>query len=236
MITTHGCVTGGRRSLGQTGFSLIELLVVMGIIGILTVLSMQGFLAVTRGSSLTAAGQFLRDGLEFARQTAESKNSTVEVRIYQLPANASSTPTDYRAFQIFLKGGQTTPVYTAVTKITYLPQPIVLSTDATKTTFLNLTYVNTGGQTVNQPVPGATPPAGAAAVSLPVYGTNYNYLYFCYTPSGGTNLPPPPPASNQWFATLVPKNSPLIAGNGVPSDFVTVIIDPALGNARLFHP
>jgi uncharacterized protein (TIGR02596 family) len=204
------------------GFTLIEMLVVLAIIALLAALAIPGFLAITRGSNLTTAGDFLRDGLEMARQTAAAKNSTVEVRIYQLPATSTSAPTDYRAFQVFLKGTETVPTYTPVTAIIYFPQAIILSTDPTKTSFLTLS---------NQPNPGASPPANALPVSLPVYGTNYNYLYFTYTPGGGTNLDP----TLQWFATLVPKNAS--AGNGgLPADFVTVTVDPIMGNARIYRP
>ena len=203
---------------------------VIGIIAVMTAVVMQSFQSYTRSLNLTTAGQFFRDGLELARQTAVARNSTVEVRIYQLPATPGSTPANYCAFQAFLKGNQTVPTYTAITAINYFPKSIVLSTDSTKTSFLS--SINQG-LTVVGPAAGASPPASAAPISLPSCGTNYNYLYFCYTPSGGTNLSP----AAQWFATLMPQNVPVNAGNGgLPTDFATVQIDPVMGNARVYHP
>ncbi|MCE0497451.1 MAG: Verru_Chthon cassette protein D [Methylacidiphilales bacterium] len=203
---------------------MIELLVVIAIIALMTALTMQSFQSYTRSFSLTTASAYLRDGLELARQTAVSKNSTVEVRFYQLPASSSSTLSGYCAFQAFLKGNLTPPTYTAITAIIYFPRSIVLSTDSTKTSFLTLS---------GQPAAGSSPPSSATPISLPTCGTNYNYLYFCYTPSGGTNLSP----TGSWFATLVPENAPTSTSNGgLPTDFATVQVDPVMGNARVYHP
>ncbi len=209
--------TGSHRA-----FSLLELLVVMAILAILVAAAIPGINYLNRDLNLTTAGDLLRDSLELARQTAATKNSTVEVRLYQLPDQGGTTPSSYRAFQLFLKGEGTVPTYTALTKITYLPQGIILMADKTKTTFLAPT---------GQPASGATPPSGATAFALPGCGTNYNYAYFCYKPSGRTDLDP----TLKWFATLVGKNAP-IAQNDLPTNFLTVQVDPLLGKAMIYRP
>jgi uncharacterized protein (TIGR02596 family) len=210
------------RNNSTRGFSMVELLVVMAIIGLMGALAMSSFRYVTMGSNLTTASQMLRDNFELARQVAVTKNATVEVRIYQLPATGSSTPTDYRAVQLFLKGDSTPPTYTPITMITYWPQSVVLSTDSSKTSFLSIT---------GQPASGANPPSSAAAVSIPVYGTNYNYIFFCYKASGRTDLN----LSQNWFATLIPKNAAAVNGT-LPANFATVQIDPIMGKTQVFRP
>lgn len=67
----------------RQAFSLVELLVVMAVIGLLAVVVVPSAGSIMRGSQLTSAGQTFYDQCVLARQTAISRNHTVEVRFYQ---------------------------------------------------------------------------------------------------------------------------------------------------------
>jgi len=210
----------GRCS--SSGFSLVELLVAIAIIALLAVLAAPAFQSISNSFNLANGGQALHDTLELARTTAISKDTNVEVRLYQLPDNAGGAPDNYRAFQIFLKSSDTPPVYTAVTKMVYLPPGVIVSTNTATTDFLTLS---------GEPATGATPPFSATPISLPTYGTNYNYLYFCFEPNGGTDLT----SGKKWFATVMLQNGPTNSV-GVSNNFITVQVDPVMGRVTMYEP
>src|SRR5688572_11545085 len=81
MLALFQSVTGFKTA--RQGVTVVELLVVIGIIVILATLSAPAVNRVMRASQLTYAGSLLSDHLALARQTALSKNHNVEFRFYQ---------------------------------------------------------------------------------------------------------------------------------------------------------
>src|SRR5471032_3410959 len=91
------------------GFSLLELLLVMALVAGLIVLVMEGYSASAQASAVTTGADMLSDALTEARASAVAQNTTVEVRIYDLPPQAGGAP-GYDALQLhWLKSGGTTP-------------------------------------------------------------------------------------------------------------------------------
>ena len=212
------------------GFSLVELLVVLGIMAIMMAIMVPSITSVMRSYQLDSAAQGMLGQLTFARQTAQTEGGTttaacaVQVRIYELPDyNQSSTgaPAVYRGMQAFLESAPTstnTVTVTAITKPYFFPAPIIISTNTTVSTLLNQSP--TLGSTLNPSFP------------LPVYQNNYKYVVFRFTPTGQTDLP-----ATQTLITLISESAATThAAYSLPANYQTIQIDPINGAIRSYRP
>lgn len=221
----HGIRPGQANSAknrvrdSRHAFSLVEILVVIGIVAAISAATLPAFNQIIFGSNLIVSGELLRDNLTLARQTALTRNRPVEVRFYKLQANDASSP-EYQALQLFIKTNSAT--YEALTKVIYFRKSIILSTDTALSSLFDTNKLNT-----------ATGEGNAADFKLPGIGTNYQYLSFNFKPDGGTNLSQVKP--QDCYVTLVAKTSATTAGK-VPSNFVTVQIDPVVGKISVLRP
>jgi uncharacterized protein (TIGR02596 family) len=84
-IFARKSIPGTRVVFLAGGFSLIELLVVMGLIGILAVLTVPALNSIGGGHAVTREGQALNDQLNLARQMALSRNRETELRLISYP-------------------------------------------------------------------------------------------------------------------------------------------------------
>jgi len=92
----------------SSGFSLVELLVVVVIIGVVMRFALPAVGSLLKGSSLSRAANMLTDEMSRARQYAISKNRAVEVRFYrfadpEVPGENVNDPTtgSFRGLQCF---------------------------------------------------------------------------------------------------------------------------------------
>ncbi len=223
-----------HHPLKRDGFTLVELLTVMAVISLIAVLSLPAVNTILRGSLLTQGAQMINDQLGLARQTALSKNRSVEVRFYQFgdpeaPGEIPATPSSgkYRAMQLFEM--QDSGAAVAMGKALRLPQSIILDSStgggpgATLSSLLDI---------------GTTPSlkkvwsALDLQVSVPrVNGTNYNCCAFRFLPDGSTNLSPFSPPG-PWFLTL----RSLTDVKSPPANFFTIQIDATNGHIKTFRP
>ena len=70
-------------SFASRAFSLVELLVVMAVIAIVAGFAVPAVTTMLKGSQLTQGSQMVVDQIALARQTALSRNRSVEVRFYK---------------------------------------------------------------------------------------------------------------------------------------------------------
>jgi len=195
-------------------FSLVELLVVMAIMGLMAALVLPALTQTLRASKLTTAGQTMMDELNLARQTAQSRNTPVEVRYYKLPDysdSATATPAVYRAMQSFiLLDGSTN----ALDRPKFLPSPVILSPNASESAFLSSTNHTEQPSQTNAPVAG--------------FGQNYRYRSIRFAPNGSVDLQNP----ENFFTLVLQNDKPLTEG----ANFFTVQLNPISGSVRSFRP
>ena len=213
-----GCIGDcPKPRFARSGFTLIELLVVLGIIALLAVLTVPAFNHMSKSSSLTTAAHTVIDQLNLARQTALSRNNSVEVRFYRLPAAGrpvTSSPEHYRGMQLFLHGGKGPE---AIGKPVFLPPQIIISGEET------LSSIVKGSLTEEK-----TPDSGERVGD---FGGNYRYRSFYFKPGGATDLPD----NERVFLTLANRNDTVASGRP-PRDFITIQIDATTGRVRSFRP
>ncbi len=194
----------------RAGFTLVELLAVIGLILVLMTMVLPNVAGPLAGVSLRSSGQRFVDQLLLARQTAITNNREVEVRFYEIDFQGEKA---YRSMQLW-KVDATGAATKAITNLIHLPENVIINTEAT------LSPLIFGGDI---PVSGTS--------TLRSHGT-CEYRGFRFRATGETDLSSPVNGSGTDFLTLQNRND---AGSP-PENFFAIRVNPLTGRVTSFQP
>jgi len=115
------------------GFSLLEMLLVLVVMAGLVALVAEGYASMVQAAAVTTGADMLSDVFTEARASAVAQNTSVEVRIYDLPPEPGAAPV-YDAIQLhWVKADGTTP---AVNSVLFLSSWVAIDATAAHSTLI----------------------------------------------------------------------------------------------------
>lgn len=202
-------------------FSLVELLVVIALLLILMALVLPATTSLMRSMNISRAAALVTDEMNFARQTALSRNRDVEVRFYRMGSKLDGNVKQFRAMRSFLADGTDPAKSQPLSKVKYLPDTVILSDNTTLSSLLDVNNPSRSGLSQGT----ETLPAGST-----------EYVGFLFRANGGTSLKPIAPPMGNWFVTVVGENGQAEGGGDLPPNYFTAQVDPVTGRMRSFRP
>jgi uncharacterized protein (TIGR02596 family) len=232
----------------SSGYSLIELLVVVILIGVIMAFGVPAAGKILKGSALTQAVNLLTDEVSRARQHALTRNRVVEMRFYLMadPEIPGEIATDYttgsfRAFQYFeiptqTISGKSVPI--PIGKYIRLPDTVIMSRGTTLSSLIGDLPAGTGATLIT--------PDATVDPDLPRgVGQSYRYVAFRFLPDGTTNLSATgnpsitTSSAGRWFITFHLLADVKKTGTNYdtpPPNFVTWTINPVAGITKTLRP
>lgn len=191
------------------GFSLVELLVVVAVIGVLAVVTIPAFQSIAFGSSLARGGQMVADQFALARQMAVSRNGQVQVRVIWL----TNKPPGYQAIQLWGQGS-TPKDFIPISQLVVLPEGISIAESPALSPLIN----------------------DDALVSLDdkaVFGGRgeLEYMGFRFKAGGRTDLPYN--ALNAFVTVVATRDA---QKTSLPDNYCIVQVDPVSGRVNTYRP
>ena len=210
--------TGG--SLRGSGFTLVEMLVVIGVVALIVAAMAPMVFSSLSATRLSAAGETVAGQLAYARQRAVAGNHEVEVRFYSYDdPDAAGTESNYYAMGTF-KASVSNVVAGVVVQAEQLGDVMYLGSGVAFGASSKLSPIFSSDSTSHPDTERSVARAQAT------------YKSFRFLPDGGTDL-----ASNaaQCYVTLVEDR---YAGetSDIPKNFFAIQIDPATGRITTYRP
>lgn len=216
-----------KANFSRRGFSLIEMMIVLTVLGILFAVSAPNLFTMMQATSLTSEGSFLRNQLTQAQQKALSQNADVEVRFFKMADESSAELEEkFRGFQYyqFNAAGELVPV----SKFYRIRPPVVISES-----FSTLLRPGDNKDGDAQEFGFLAPVDGRAKIPTGGEDLIADYVSFRFRPDGSTDLPGKA-GGDTWYLTL-------LQGSGaddrtLPENYFTIQVDPFNGRIGVFRP
>jgi uncharacterized protein (TIGR02596 family) len=220
-----------RGEARASAFSLIELMVVLGVVGLLMAFAAPNLFSLISANTLSGEGTVLRNQLTYAQQIAVSKSSDVEVRFYKASDPDAARPeemfTAYRLYQ-YDQSGELVPI----SSLFRIRTPVAIHEGLS--TLLN---VRSGGATSEDRRYGFdSPRTGRAEVQMGAGNTpiNAEYVSFRFRPDGSTDLPYRTASKDTWYVTLVQGEGAVQSSS--PGNYYCLQVNPYNGQVSEFRP
>jgi uncharacterized protein (TIGR02596 family) len=218
----------------QRAFTLVELLVVVGIIVIVAAISMAGLTDLNRTAEYADAGNSILSRMHMARQTAIAKNKIVEVRFYKTDEFGDDSRNLWQAMGVVIPGDTFDDPAIPQGELYFLPSVLSIDNTSAHSSLLDPTLLpdlavsaTDSGDTIEQPV----------IDTDSIYGKmeGKEYVGFQYLPDGSTTLAP----DDTWFLTVREKQEILRTQGGdddTLANFSTIILNPYTGRGSIYRP
>jgi uncharacterized protein (TIGR02596 family) len=215
----------------RSAFSLIELMVVLGVVGLLLAFAAPNLLSLISANSLTGEGQVLRNQFTYAQQIAISKSADVEVRFFKMPDFVNARPDEaFRAFQLFQYNvnGELAPIS---------PFFRIRSPVAVHEGLSTLLDVRANGASAQEKRFGFSAPTQGMAEAPAGEGgrlQSTQYVAFRFRPDGSTDLPFRTASQDTWYITLVQGDGAIQSSR--PDNYLCLQVNPYNGQVSEFRP
>lgn len=212
-------------------FSLVELMVVLGVVGLLLAFAAPNLFSLISSSTLTGEGQVLRNQLTYAQQIAISKSADVEVRFFKIADPSSGRPdAAFRGFQLYQynSDGELAPISTffRIRNPTAIHEGLSTLLDPAA----NSASTKEKQFGFASPTPGrSNAPAGQGGALV-----NSQYVAFRFRPDGSTDLPHRTASRDTWYITLVQGEGALASRS--PDNYLCLQVNPYNGQVSEFRP
>ena len=212
----------------RVGFTLVELLVVVAIIGVLSTFAIGGLRSISRASALTTTAQRVADQINLARQIATARNLPVEVRVYCLPYFGMTTGGAwlFRGMQVYVVNGTN---YEAASRRVLFPERVIIRDQDLVSVMSHISYSNS-----------------IITTNWGEFGRRgYGYRYFTIRPDGKAVIYPTTDNTNtnvmndynNWFTLHNwEQDSGCGSAQPMPSNYAIVQINPFDSKATIIRP
>jgi len=218
-----------RRS--SAAFSLIELMVVLGIVGLLLAFAAPNLFSLITANSLSGEGTVLRNQLTLAQQLAVSRSADVEIRFFKMQnPDAAQNEETFRAFQLFQYNAQ--GELAPISQFFRVRAPVAVHDGLS--TLLN---PRSGGATATDKQYGFDSPRAGTADAPSGEGGELKptpFVSFRFRPDGSTDLPHRTASSDTWYITMVQGEGALQSNR--PDNYFCLQVNPYNGQVSEFRP
>lgn len=222
--------TPTTQQQARAAFSLIELMVVLGVVAMLLAFAAPNLFSLIQANTLTGEGSVLRNQLTFAQQTAVSKSADVEVRFFRMAdRDAAQTSERYAGYQLYQydSDGDLVPI----TQFFRIRPPVAFNESIS-----TILSARTGATREDKKYGFDSPRLGQSEAPTGSGGakTMTEYVSFRFRPDGSTDLPHRTGNRDTWYVTLVQGEGAI--KNPSPDNYVCLQVNPYNGQVTEFRP